>query len=615
MAGSGFFTSANAAYFFYGPDGQSVGSFGALDGALKANFDINYEPVSDSYPAQVPQSYVTQVGDTLRIVAAKLYGDPSLWYVIAQANGLSEPDEQIPAGRNLTIPNDVVSLANNSSSFKPFDIADALGDTTPTQPLPPPPQPRKKKGCGVIGMIIVIVVAIIVTVYTAGAAAGAFSSGAASAGGGAAAGGAAGTFGTGAAVLGGTAGISTGGMIAAAAVGGAAGSIASQGVAMALGLQDKFNWSGVALGAIGAGVGAGLGGSATFANTVSKIAQGNTYVAAGISAAAGNALTQGISVAVGLQPKFDWRSVAISAVSAPLASFVGEKVGGWASGSVGVYRATVAGNVYNAARFLADTASTLTSSAVRLALGGEVDVQQVVADIFGNALANSIVSKIHLSSSAGTSRSVDQLEEVQITARRLDNNPTNTIRAGSEISPDEISAAAAPPAGGIETVFSTAPRWRLGEELIYQDLWLTSLSSGIRPNGDYLAAKAQDTYVDNIQRQNTAMLISGFTPIGQIPLVVEGAVNLLGKAASGILALPALGGGLDRAAAVQERFEDNLRIDLDTRFFDAFGQSLAPGLNRVHGALEDTIGIGPTAALGALAEFGLDASAVLLRIR
>jgi hypothetical protein len=37
----------------------------------------------------------------------------------------------------LLVPNEVISLSNASEVFKPFDAGLALGDTTPTQPLPP----------------------------------------------------------------------------------------------------------------------------------------------------------------------------------------------------------------------------------------------------------------------------------------------------------------------------------------------------------------------------------------------------------------------------------------------------------------------------------------------
>src|SRR6185503_15126528 len=91
---------------------------------------------------------------------------------------------------------------------------------------------------------------------------------------------------------------------------------------------------------------------------------------------------------------FDWKSVAISAVSAPLAKYAGDKAGAWASGSKVQYDQAVISHTYTAGRMVADAASTLTTAGVRAAMGGKFDVAQVTADIFGNALANSLVSRI-----------------------------------------------------------------------------------------------------------------------------------------------------------------------------------------------------------------------------
>jgi hypothetical protein len=43
--------------------------------------------------------------DRLDILADKLYGDQSLWYVIAQANGLGKGSYRVPEGAVLRIPN------------------------------------------------------------------------------------------------------------------------------------------------------------------------------------------------------------------------------------------------------------------------------------------------------------------------------------------------------------------------------------------------------------------------------------------------------------------------------------------------------------------------------
>ncbi len=435
--------SVKAQHFFFA-NGQNVGSFGQLTdggGTFKANFDVNYQPVSDSYPAAVPPEVVVQGGDTLRAIAARVFGDASLWYILAEENGLSNPDELLVEGTLLRVPNEVIALGNSATSFKPFDMSQALGDTTPTQPAPPPP---KKKGCGVIGMIIMVVIAIVVTVITAGAAAAAM--GAVASGGG-------GLFATGIAAM--TGGLSVGGALGAVgtglvagAIGGAAGSIASQGFAIATGMQEKFDWKGVATSAIASGVTAGLGGLGA-ASLGARAASGlklakigsdaARYGAMMINGAISSALTQGIAVATGLQKSFSWRDVAISAVSAPIANEVGAKIAKW--GVPGLIGRTVSG---------------ATGALVRKAMGGKVDVANAIIDAFGNAIGNSIneagasrsraaaVAAAEQESGGAAAVAEDELDYVQTDARRLPEpgaaggvDEVAAANGGARASPDE----------------------------------------------------------------------------------------------------------------------------------------------------------------------------------
>lgn len=54
----------------------------------QASFDPNYEPVNSTYPNGASGQWVVQAGDTLSAIAQATYGDSSLWYLVAQANGL-----------------------------------------------------------------------------------------------------------------------------------------------------------------------------------------------------------------------------------------------------------------------------------------------------------------------------------------------------------------------------------------------------------------------------------------------------------------------------------------------------------------------------------------------
>jgi YD repeat-containing protein len=400
---AGQYNQPKAQHFFF-TDGKYVGSFGQLQsssGVFDANFDVNYTPISADYPASTPSQVIAQAGDTLRTIAARVFGDAALWYVIAEENGLSDPNAVLVEGTALQVPNDVISLANTSTTFKPFNVSEALGDTSPTQPAPPAPKP-KKKGCGVLGTILIIVVAIVVTVFTAGVAAP----------------GAAGSF---ASIMSTGAGALAGGSIGAAAIGGAVGSIASQGVAMALGMQQGFDWKGVALGAIGAGVTAGLGASGAFAGAVRTLSGGNAYAAAALNAAAGNSITQGVAVATGLQSSFSWRDVAISAVAAPVANFASAQAGRALSGAA-------------VADFGQRVAGSVAGSVVRRQFGGKVDSATILADAFGNALGSSIVSSMLSEPSVQGPDAEDGIAREDI------------YGAGAAFQPAEATAAAPGPA-------------------------------------------------------------------------------------------------------------------------------------------------------------------------
>ncbi|HZF42705.1 MAG TPA: hypothetical protein VEZ48_04795, partial [Sphingomonadaceae bacterium] len=58
----------------------------------------------------------------------------------------------------LTIPAGIAKNTHNASTFKPYDAAEAIGDTSPTAP-----KPGSKNKCGAFGSMLLLVVAIGVT--------------------------------------------------------------------------------------------------------------------------------------------------------------------------------------------------------------------------------------------------------------------------------------------------------------------------------------------------------------------------------------------------------------------------------------------------------------------
>jgi YD repeat-containing protein len=236
-----------------------------------ADFDQSYDRINDYDYDSTSTRYTVQDGDTLESIALAQWGDASFWYLIADANGLSAGDTLV-AGQTLRLPNKVHNVHNTSSVYRVYDPNEAIGDVSPTAATPAPP---KHHSCGIFGQILLAVIAIAVTVVTYGALS------------------------------------ETLGAIGAGAVAGAAGSIASQAVGLATGIQDKFSFKALAISTIGGAVGGGLGpdGFNTFGGLTDVSA-----INGAITQIAGNVITQGVSVATGLQHKFNWAGVAAAGV-------------------------------------------------------------------------------------------------------------------------------------------------------------------------------------------------------------------------------------------------------------------------------------------------------------
>ena len=100
---------------------------------------------------------------------------------------------------------------------------------------------------------------------------------------------------------------------------GAAGSVTSQAVGIAIGAQDGFSWSSVALSTIGGGASFGIGGLPG-ATPISPLA------AAG-NAALSSVASQEIGVLTHLQSAFSWRGVVASAAGAGVGAEVGAQIG------------------------------------------------------------------------------------------------------------------------------------------------------------------------------------------------------------------------------------------------------------------------------------------------
>lgn len=309
-----------------------------VHGHSTADFDQNYEPINDNYPGAAAGSYTVRGdGETLASIAQSLWGDRAMWYLIADANGLTL-SSPLKAGQLLVIPNKVTNIHNNSSTWRPYNPGEAIGRTDPTLPAPPPPP---KKGCGAMGTLIMVVVAVVATIY-----------------------------------LGPLATQFFGSQILGYAAASAVGSMASQAVGLAIGQIDSFSWKQVGQAALGGAVSGGIAAYAGSAGSSLSSLNNGTWQAAAGRAALSSAAT------MALKGDWNWRTVMISAVGAGAGSAAGSAVGGqaWAQAGNGV-----------GGRLAAGLAGSLTARA--LTGGNRGSFETVFASTLGNAIGESLAPR------------------------------------------------------------------------------------------------------------------------------------------------------------------------------------------------------------------------------
>jgi YD repeat-containing protein len=243
-----------------------------------ADFDQNYQPIGPDYPNHTPGSYTVRGGDSLQTIALRVWGDASLWYLIADANGLNS-DSELSEGLRLTLPNTVTNVHNNADTFRPYDPSITMGDVSPTLPDPV----FKKDGCSAFLMFVVIVIVAIVAPYATQAVTASMAGS---------------TFAATYPAL--AAGIAGG-------VGAAAGSIAGQFAGIAFGIQDGFDWGAVAVAAVTGGLTQGIGQAAGLSST--------SFASGAIKGVVGNVISQQVNMALGRQEEFDWRGVAVAGIA------------------------------------------------------------------------------------------------------------------------------------------------------------------------------------------------------------------------------------------------------------------------------------------------------------
>jgi hypothetical protein len=335
-------------------------------------------------------------GETLRDIAQSVYGNASYWYVIAQANAVSDSD--LFAGQALKVP-ELKTSKNDASTFRPYNPAEAIGPTEPGTPHISPPKPAQ---CDALMMMMMIAVIVVACIATAGAAAmamgvtgtaaggtGVMSIGAAALSGGL--GGA--TVASGAAIAAGTvgaaattigAGAAVGVAAAAGFAGGLAGSIAGQVVGKAVGLVDHFSLRQ----AVGSGIGTAL---TAGASQWAKIGEFGTLARGAASGAIGSGASYaGNRIAGVSDTHFSWRRIAADVVSAAATAEIAKGLHLESKAAPGV---VTPGGFFN--DVAVGAIGGVVSLHTRRAFGftDKVNYWSIAADAFGNAIGNAFSRK------------------------------------------------------------------------------------------------------------------------------------------------------------------------------------------------------------------------------
>lgn len=370
---------------YYYSNGQVLGTAGTLLTPGKADFASYFSSNVQSQGEMALTSlgtYTVQSGDTLQSIAGKLWGDCSLWYVLADANGI-ESNSLLTDGVQLSIPSVNETLHNTSSTFKTYNASSIIG-ANEAQPIAPPAPSQ----CG--AMLVTLVVVIVAAVVTYGAST-AFTGTAA----GVSSVGTAGTAGLGAAASGTAAtGLGTvGGAIAGATAGAMASSAAGQLVGMAIGQQNGFDLGAVfkagARGALSAGVGAIAGSIVGTSTEIGAIASRSALQAGG------NYL---VNRAMTGEGGFSWAGIAANVAGSVAGHYAGAQIVGDGTDANRLLMRDMTSN------FAGGWAEN--SARQWLGIGGKREWSDIAIDAFGNAVGNSIAGSYQAAADAISEASI-----------------------------------------------------------------------------------------------------------------------------------------------------------------------------------------------------------------
>ena len=330
-------------------------------------------PVNDRYPGATSGTYTIREGDfvessvdqTLRNVALAVWGDGSLWYILADANGLTSNSPAPQIGQTLVVPNVIANVHNNASTFKVYNPGELIGNTTPTLPDPPPPQPEVDRWEQALKILVVVIVAVVVIALTDGLLSGVVEP------------------------------------WVATALSAAAGDAASQVAAKKVGLRDHFSWSEVGTTALTAGLTYGVD-TGEFITT----------------ALLRDAVAQGIRMARNPEAKFSWGEL----LAAPINTYIDLAAAGTSNG-LSLVGATLDGFTTDIVSGLAK--GVVNSLAIHR---GKIEWSNVAASALGTAIGNTISANIGVVQGARLNRQEAWEDYYDQSGWSYEYNPNGTLR-------------------------------------------------------------------------------------------------------------------------------------------------------------------------------------------
>ena len=390
-------------------NGKALGDL-RIDKATKNQTLTTYvESATTTPPEDQPGLYTVNSGDTLEQIALQVYGDRSLWYLIADANGITERNStageqggQLHVGMRLKIPPTARAQHHTNDTHTVMSATDWTGNTAPTagafvplqQSSAPPPNKHGNVFLRTLASIAVVVIAAAAMIMSAGVLAVITTAGASFTGLGAS-----GLASLGISALGGS-GV---GLLQGIGIGFASGitsNVAGQIAAVALHQQNGIDFKGALMTGLATAATAGI---AHAINTIpayqplraalNKVSPNAFNVLAATEMMERDAASQALNIAIGQRQGFDWQELGVSAATAGIMG--GQSMQGLDE--------TLNQTMGKSSGFVKSQAEAL----VRGAASGHYDAVHILQDNLGNAVVDGLLQP-NLGSKAGVGGEVEE---------------------------------------------------------------------------------------------------------------------------------------------------------------------------------------------------------------